>query len=142
MSVWNGLDDYIILDEFLQSKGWWNNVDTIILFEPEGFDAEIFCDDGHPRHNEMVELHEDVVQGELIHYCNDHDDTKFTIDTNKNILIIHSGQLEDSITARIEECLKPLRDYTNKLKELGQYDLRFDGENSHPLPDDEETDAS
>jgi len=110
MSVWNGLDDYIILDEFLQSKGWWNNVDTIILFEPEGFDAEIFCDDGHPRHNEMVELHEDVVQGELIHYCNDHDDTKFTIDTTKDVLIINSGQLEDSITARIEECLKPLRD--------------------------------
>lgn len=140
MSVWNGLDDYIILDEFLQSKGWWNNVDIIILFEPEGYDAEIFWDDGHPRHNEMMELHEDVLQGELIHYCNDHDDTKFTIDTTKNVLIINSGQLDDSITARIEECLKPLRDYTNKLKELGQYDKRLIPED--PLPDDEEPDAS
>lgn len=140
MSVWNGLDDYIILDEFLQSKGWWNNVDIIILFEPEGYDAEIFWDDGHPRHNEMMELHEDVLQGELIHYCNDHDDTKFTIDTTKNVLIINSGQLDDSITARIEECLKPLRDFTNKLKELGQYDKRLIPED--PLPDDEEPDAS
>jgi len=119
MGEWNLLaDDYGELDEYLESKGWRNDVETIVLFEPEGFDAEIFCDDGHPRHNEMMELHEDVAYGYLIHYTDDNNDTKFTIDTNKDVLIIHSGQLDDTIVARIEECLKPFRDYTNKLKEL------------------------
>ena len=119
MGEWHLLaDDYGELDEYLESKGWRNDVETIVLFEPEGFDVEIFCDDGHPRHNEMMELHSEVIQGHLIHYCNDHDDAKFTIDTNKDVLIIHSGQLDDTIVVRIEECLKPFRDYTNKLKEL------------------------
>ena len=110
MGQWYTLEDYAILDEFLQSKGWENNPEQIVLFEPEGFDAEIFSNDGHPRHNEMMELHEDVVYGYLIHYSNSQDETKFTIDTTKDVLIINSGQLDDSITTRIEECLKPLRD--------------------------------
>jgi hypothetical protein len=143
MSAWYVLaDDYGELDEYLESKGWGNYPEQIVLFEPEGFDAEIFSDDGHPRHDEMMELHEDVAYGYLIRYTNDNNDTKFTIDTNKDVLIINSGQLDDTIVARIEECLKPLRDFTNKLKEMGQYNLRYDGENSHPSPDDDETDAS
>jgi hypothetical protein len=106
MSGWMLIEDYHELDEYLQSKEWIHDLETVGRPMPAGWNQEAFEDDGHPQHNEMMDMHSEYgIYDFVIHYKHAKNPSVFSIDTEAHTLNVKSGQLEGEIKTYIDAYL-------------------------------------